>query len=196
MASADLRVPFESMDEVRRRVLDATVRCAMEYSLQRTTVEEISIESGVSRATIYRHFPAGREAIVGATVADQVDAFLIALAEDVSGATSTQELLVTGLMAAHRRLKSHQLFARGMAVGPELVLPSLTTESNRGVEVIGRCMAPFVSADEPETPEVQILAQCDHLARLFLSHVESPGSWDLTSPEDVRELVETQFLIR
>ena len=183
------------MDEVRRRVLDATARCAMKYSLQRTTVEDISVESGVSRATIYRHFPAGRDAIVSATVADQVDGFSIALAEEVSDAVSTHELLVTGIMSAHRRLQAHELFARVMAVEPEIVLPSLTTESNRLVGVIAQFIVPFVEAEAPDMFEGEVLARCDYLARLFLSHLQSPGSWDLTSRDAVTELVETQFLV-
>lgn len=162
----------------------------MKYSLGRTTVADIANEAGVSRATIYRQFAAGRDAVIAATVADQVDAFFASLADDIAGATSLQELLTEGLMAASRRLRNHELLARVMAVEPEIVLPLVTTESHRLITALADFLRGHVAS--LVGPEV-VDEQCDYLARLFLSCVEAPGSWDLTDRSQVRALVRSHF---
>ena len=45
------------------RVLDATRQCIDELGLSRVTVDDIVARSGVSRATIYRLFPGGRDVL-------------------------------------------------------------------------------------------------------------------------------------
>ncbi len=163
----------------------------MNYSLGRTTVADIANESGVSRATIYRQFPSGRDEVIAATVADQVDTFFALLAEDIAAASSLQELLTEGLIAANRRLREHELFARVMAVEPEIVLPLVTTESHRLLSVLIDFLRDHVaSLIEPDAVE----EYCDYLARLFLSCVEAPGSWDLTDRTQVRALVCSHFI--
>ena len=49
---------------VRERVLEASLVCIGRYGLARTTVDGVAQAAGVSRATIYRHFPGGRDQIV------------------------------------------------------------------------------------------------------------------------------------
>lgn len=185
--------------DVRGRVLEATARCAMKYSLQRTTVEDISRESGVSRATVYRHFPGGRDEIISAAVHHQVDAFFIGLAHDVGDAGDLEDLVVRGLMAAHRRLASHELFHRVMAVEPEIVVPLVSTESSHVLGLITTFLRPRIAAAagrDAGRDDVELDRRAEDIARLFLSHVETPGSWDLTDEQQVRTLVTTQFLQR
>jgi AcrR family transcriptional regulator len=184
------------MDEVRQRVLDATSRCAMKFSLQRTTVEDVSSESGVSRASIYRYFPGGRDDVIACTVGYEVDLFFLGLASDIGEAKSLEELLVQGIMSAHRRLEEHALFARVMSVEPEIVLPWITIESNRVLGLIADVLRPYVEAELSSRSPSEVESLCDHIARLFLSYLESPGSWALTDEGQVRDLVVSQFVPR
>src|SRR3954467_1839147 len=54
---------------VRDRVLAAAYTCVTRFGLAKTTIEDVVKESSVSRATIYRHFPGGRDELLQATVA-------------------------------------------------------------------------------------------------------------------------------
>jgi len=177
------------------RVLEATARCAMKFSLQRTTVEDVARESGVSRATIYRYFPGGRDEIIASTVTHEMDKFFRGLAADVQDAGTFEELLVAGLMAAARRTARHELLQRVIAVEPQIVLPYITVESGRVLDMLASFVRPYAQADNPSSTVEDLDRKCDYVARLFLSFVEAPGSWDLGNEEQVHELVNTQFAL-
>lgn len=47
----------ELVDETRQRIVDATVRLHQSIGLRATTVAAVAAEAGVTRLTVYRHFP-------------------------------------------------------------------------------------------------------------------------------------------
>jgi AcrR family transcriptional regulator len=47
--------------EGQERILEAAARCALRFTLGKTTIDDIAVEAGVSRATVYRTFPGGRD---------------------------------------------------------------------------------------------------------------------------------------
>ena len=185
----------EQSPTARTRIIDATLRCALKFSLQRTTLEDIAKEAGVSRATIYRHFAGGRDDVISSTVSDQVDEFFVGLATSVAAARDLEELLVTGLIEARRQLERHALFQRVMAVEPEILLPWLTTQSERIHQAIASFLLPHLGAHGGAHDE-DSAEQADYMARLFMSCVESSGSWNLDDRDQVGELVRRQFLVR
>ena len=54
--------------DVRERLLQATYDCVARWGLAKTTVEDAAREAGVSRATVYRYFPGGRDELLSAVV--------------------------------------------------------------------------------------------------------------------------------
>jgi AcrR family transcriptional regulator len=57
----ELKARAERQLETRRRIVDATVELHEEIGPARTTVAEIARRAGVSRLTVYNHFPADTE---------------------------------------------------------------------------------------------------------------------------------------
>ena len=57
------------MDDVRQRIIEASYVCVARRGVAKTTVEDMAREAGMSRATIYRAFPGGRDEVINATVA-------------------------------------------------------------------------------------------------------------------------------
>lgn len=55
--------PSPSLQNTRRRILDAACRCFDRHSIRHTSMEEVARESGMSRQTIYRHFQAKEELV-------------------------------------------------------------------------------------------------------------------------------------
>ncbi|MDR3651184.1 MAG: helix-turn-helix domain containing protein [Acidimicrobiales bacterium] len=100
------------MDGTRQRILEATYACVARWGLSKTTVEDAAREAGLSRATVYRYFPGGREELVDAVVSWQHVLFFVRLYQEVHGATSLEEVLDRGLTFARRSLLEHEVLQK------------------------------------------------------------------------------------
>ena len=86
---------------LRDRLLAATYRCAERFGLAKTTIEDVVKESGLSRATIYRQFPGGRDELLLETVGWELANYFNALADHVrDDAPDLEQLLEQGLVYA------------------------------------------------------------------------------------------------
>lgn len=63
-----MRKRAEQVDETRQRIVEATVRLHDELGIAATTISGIAEEAGVTRVTVYRHFP-DELALIGACTA-------------------------------------------------------------------------------------------------------------------------------
>ncbi|HXX91923.1 MAG TPA: TetR/AcrR family transcriptional regulator [Acidimicrobiales bacterium] len=179
--------------DIRERILGATFACVARWGLAKTTVEDAARQAGVSRATVYRYFPGGRDELVSAVVSWQYQKFFGRLYEEVHGATSLDEVLERGLALARRAILEHEVLQKVLETEPEMLLPKLTVESNRTVALISGFLVPYL-ADERLAPGVGVHEAADFLARMILSYISSPGRWDLGTPADVAALVRTELL--
>ena len=109
--------------EVRERLLRATYDCVARWGLDKTTVEDAAREAGVSRATVYRYFPGGRDELISAVVGWEFARFFLRLYEEVSDAETLEEVMERGLMFAHRAVVEHEVLQRILVTEPEILLP-------------------------------------------------------------------------
>ncbi len=110
------------------RVLDATQRCCDKWGIAKVTVEDIAVESGVSRATIYRMFPGGKDVLFEALRVRELEDFFAVLRQRIEGAASLEELLVRALVGATQELRADDHLALMLASEPGTVLGQLTVE--------------------------------------------------------------------
>ena len=179
---------------VRERILEATYACIARAGLAKTTMEDAAREAGLSRATVYRHFPGGRDELVREVIAWETARFFIRLAEAVAGARGFAQLLEEALLFAHRAITDHEVLQKVLQTEPERLLPTLTVESDKIRVLISAFLVPYLSA-EPRLREGLAAAEAaDYVARMLLSWIASPGRWDLTDRGQVRTLVRTEFL--
>jgi AcrR family transcriptional regulator len=182
---------------VRERVLEGGLVCVGRYGLARTTVDDVAQASGVSRATIYRHFPGGREQIVKDTVAWEMGRFFMRLGEAVAAAPDLCVLLEDALVFARRSLAEHAVFQRVVETEPDRLLPLLTVEAFRILPVIGGFLVPYLERERAAgrlRPGADLGRTADYIARMVLSCIGAPGVYDFDDPGDVRLLVREQLL--
>jgi AcrR family transcriptional regulator len=163
------------------------------WGLSRTTVEDAAREAGLSRATVYRYFPGGRDELIDAVVSWQFLVFFGRLYEEVHGATSLEEVLDRGLVFARQALLEHEVLHKVLETEPDVLMPKLTVESNRTVGLISGFLVPYLH-EHGLAEGVEIHEGADFLARMILSYISSPGHWDLGDPEQVATLVRTELL--
>lgn len=188
---------MESPTTVRERVFEGALVCIGRYGLARTTVDDVASASGVSRATIYRHFPGGREQLVNETVAWETGLFFARLGQAVAAAPDLCVLLEDALAFARRSLAEHAVFQRVFQNEPERLLPLITVEANRILPIIGAFLVPFLERERDAgrlRPGADIGHTADYLARMVLSCIGSPGVYDFDDPAEIRLLVREQML--
>ena len=185
--------PVRPPSPVRHAILVATYACIARSGLARVTVEDAARDAGVSRATVYRHFPGGREELVRETVAHEVAHFFLDLADVVAGAPSFADVLEEALLHAHATVADHEVLQKLLATEPDRLLPNLTVEANRLLPPIAAFLEPHLRRLRLR-PGVEVASAAEYVARMVLSHVGAPGRWDLTDRREVAALVRVELL--
>lgn len=180
-------------EEVRQRILQATYDCVARWGLSKTTVEDAARQADVSRATIYRYFPGGREELVSAVVAWEYARFFTRLYEEIADAESLEEVMERGLSFAHRAIREHEVLQRILETEPDVLLPKLTVEATGTQDLVAAFLLPYLHR-HALNPGVDVEQAADFLARMVLSYIASPGRWTLDDPDQVSRLVRAELL--
>ena len=178
---------------VREKLLDATYACVARWGLAKTTVEDAAREAGVSRATVYRYFPGGRDELVAETIKWKVDEFFFALAAEVDDAEQFSTVVERALLHAHKAIGEHAVLQRVLATEADRLLPTISMETTRLLPEIVAFLEPFL-ARQALAPGMTAARAADYVARMVLSFVGAQGRWDLDDPAQVHELVRTEIL--
>lgn len=186
-------VPELAGEDVRTHIVRAAFECVARWGFSKTTVEDVAREAGVSRATIYRYFPGGRDELLAAVVARENARFLGRLYDAVRDADTLEEVLEAGLAFAHRDVRKHEVLQRVLETEPDLLLPKLTVEAEGTQKLIAAFLEPYL-ASQPLAPGVEPKSAAGFLARMALSYISSPGRWDLDDPTQVARLVRAELL--
>jgi AcrR family transcriptional regulator len=177
----------------RERILGATLACVERWGLVKTSIEDVAREAGLSRATVYRHFPGGREELVRATVEWEVDRFFRRLEARIAEQPDLASKLRVGLVFGRRAIGEHRLLQRVLRTEPEALLEELSQVVPTIEQLIRAYLLALLRTERLQLG-VDVGAAADYLARMFLSYLGSPGQWDLSDDGEVDRLVRTQFL--
>lgn len=182
---------------LRERLLEAAYECVARFGIAKTTVEDVVKESGVSRASVYRVFPGGKDELLRAAVGWEMDRFFIRLAEAVVDAEDFATMLERGLLYAHTAVHGHEVLQTVLVTEPEKLLPLLTVEQERPLHYITAFLVPYLEQEQRAgrvLDGVDLEESADFLARMILSLIGSHGEWDLTDPVAVQVLVRDHLL--
>jgi AcrR family transcriptional regulator len=172
----------------RIRIVDATLSCLASQGLAKTTLDDIAAWAGLSRATVYRVFPGGREAILAATVETELARLYSELAVAMGEGSDLMEALTAGIVTAARRLRDHGAIRFLLAHEPGVLLTHLCFDQmDRLLEVASSFAAPFLTRWlEPD----QAARAAEWAVRITMSYTEAgQPALDITDADDVARLV-------
>jgi AcrR family transcriptional regulator len=168
----------ERLEGSPERILDAALGDISDNGLRRFTVDRLAKRVGLSRVTIYRHFP-GKEGIVEAVLLREMRAFMTQVGEVVGRYDRLDDRVVEGVVFALTWLRQHALLQRLLRNEPELILPLLTTHGSPVIE-LGR---DFITGFARSKTEEQIRLDSEQLnmlgemlTRMVISLVLTPES--------------------
>lgn len=173
---------------VEARVLDAAKACCERWGIAKVTIDDIASEAGVSRATLYRMFPGGKDVLFDAMRVRELEDFFTRLTTEVRGINDLDELLVRVAVMATRELRADQHLAATLASEPGDTLGQLTVE---GVPRITRVATVFLAPlVEPHLPRHEAARLVDLLARVVISYFLAPSDHvDLGDPDSARTFI-------
>ncbi len=177
----------------RLRLLEGAYGCIRQRGIGATSLEDVAEAAGVSRATLYRCFPGGRDELMAAVIDWQTLTFFERLAEAVAGSEDLESLLVDGILAAHRAIEDHDVLQMLLGSEPELLTPQLTFEAPLLLVLVRSFLLDRLDRAEMR-PELEAEEAADYLARMVLSFISSPGGWDFDDRDQVALLVRSQML--
>jgi AcrR family transcriptional regulator len=136
----------ERVGTQEQRVIDAALRCIARWGIGKTTLDDVAREAACSRATIYRLFPGGKEALLDAVARNELDRFFSGLAQRFDEAPTLEDLLVDGIVYASRALSGHEALQFVLAYEPELVLPKVAFHhADRVLSAVSAFAAPYLA---------------------------------------------------
>ena len=179
---------------LRDRLLAATYTCVARFGLGKTTIEDVVKESGVSRATIYRQFPGGRDELLLETVGWELGQLLHrARRPRARRARPRRAARARASCSRTGRCSEHVVLRKILDTEPERLLPLLTDGVGEDAAVHRRLPACRTSCARPTpagcAPASTSSGAAEYLARGILSLISAPGRWDLEDPAQVRDLV-------
>jgi AcrR family transcriptional regulator len=175
-------------DDVRTRVLEATVATFGRVGIAKSTVEEVAAEAGLSRATIYRWFPGGRDQLVVDAIAHEVARFFDGLAVDLADTPELGPWLERFLLHARQTLAEHEVFQKVVETEPERLLPHLSAAGPIVLAMITSSLLPIVRSAELR-PGVDPAEASEWLGRMTLSFLTGDGGWPLGDAVALHQMV-------
>jgi AcrR family transcriptional regulator len=161
--------------------------------LRHTTVDDIAVEAGISRATLYRGFPGGRDTIVAAVVDAELASLTAAIEGAVASAGDLGDALASSINAAAVWLTSNEAIATLMFDEPAVLLTHLEFEKmDRTLAVASSRLAPLLGRflDLDDAARVG-----EWMARLVVSYLLfASEEFDLCDPAGARILVDRHVL--
>ena len=162
------------------------------------TVDDIAAEAGVSRATLYRVFPGGREVLFEALREREIRSFLAELDVRVADAGTLEDLVVGIITHALGQLRSDTHLQLMMASEPGEVALTLGVESLPNIVLLATTvLGPRLTGFLDPTAAAEL---AEWVSRVVVSYFLAPSPLiDLSDPVQaaafVRRFVLPAFLV-
>lgn len=187
----------EPTSESRERVLAGTYECIARVGIGKTTVEDAARAAGVSRATVYRLFPGGRDELLRETVAWEMARFFARLGVALGPTPDFTTFLERALPLAREEVLAHGVLQKVLETEPDRLMPLITVEQHHVIGYLSAYFLPLLERDRDAgllRPGADLTRSAEYIARMALSLIASPGRHDLEDPDEVHRLVRHELL--
>jgi AcrR family transcriptional regulator len=175
--------------DIEAAIFAAVDSCVSQWGWDKVTMDDICVTAGVSRATVYRLFPGGRDVLFEAVRLGKLENFFTAMRAHIEGSESLEDLLVRCIVVASIELQHDEHLAMMLATVPGETLGDLTVSGlGRIVRVATAFITPLTDEFIPGDEAAHIV---DVMCRLVISYYLSPSSTiDFTNEDAARHFVQ------
>ena len=174
-------------------ILDATKQAIERWGVERLTINDVCETANVSRATLYRAFPGGKEVLLEALRVRETETFFTTLRAHAEGETTLEDTIVRCMVVATTELRSDQHLALMLAAEPNEVLSQLTVQGMpRIVRVATAYLMPLL---QPHLSRDEAAELVEVLARMVISYFLAPSrQYDFGNESQARAFVRAYVL--
>jgi AcrR family transcriptional regulator len=178
---------------VSDRILDSAKSCCERWGIAKVTIDDIAAAADVSRATLYRLFPGGKDVLFDALRVRELEDFFTRLNGHLAGAIDLEDFLVRTVVSATHEMRHDEHLALMLASEPGDTLSQLTVEGlPRIIRMASLFLAPQV---EPYLDRERAARLVELLARLVISYFLAPSEHvDLGDPDSARTFIRSHIL--
>ncbi|MET9827215.1 MULTISPECIES: TetR/AcrR family transcriptional regulator [Streptomyces] len=184
-------------DEVSARLLDAAYEQFCRMGVKRSTMTDVARLAGVSRITVYRRF-ATKDQLVEQVVRREFRRYFGRFIVDIQQAETVADRVVLGFVSSLGALRRNRLIGGLMAVEPDAVVPSMTSDGGRTLAVVRQFVASRLRQEQRAgniADDVRVDLVAEMMVRVSLSFLVTPSHViDLDDDAQLRE-VARRFLV-
>lgn len=170
---------------VREQLLAATVEAASIHGIARLSMADVAQRAGLSRQTLYRHFPS-KDVLLAEAVAQETGDLIAKVTSAASRHDDPVDALEAGLLTALRAAREHPLLDRLIRTEPETLLPLLSTDGGPVLALVRAVVIAILSeravVPAGELDPVELRRFADLVTRLIVSYA-------ISAPDDPPEIV-------
>jgi AcrR family transcriptional regulator len=173
---------------VERRILDAARTCCERWGMVKVTVDDIASEAGVSRATLYRFFPGGKDVLFEAMRHRETTDFFEELMAGLHETHTLEDLIVAAVSLATRALRADEHLRLMLASEPGEVVTDLTVAGLPRIVAVASTY--LVPAFTPYLDDHHAAELAEWMSRLVISFFLAPSLFvDFGDEDSARQFV-------
>jgi AcrR family transcriptional regulator len=184
-------------DEIAARLLDAAYEQFCRMGIKRSTMADVAKLAGVSRITVYRRF-ATKDVLVEQVVRREFRRYFDRFVHDVQGARTVADRVELGFVSSLRAIRRNALIGGLMAVEPDAVVPSMTSDGGRTLAAVRQFLAGGLRREQLAghvSEEVDVDLVAEMMVRISASFLVIPSHVvDIEDDEQMRA-VARRFLV-
>jgi AcrR family transcriptional regulator len=163
------------------QILDAAIEAASIHGISRLAVGDVAARAGLSRQTLYRHFPS-KDALVAAAVQREATTIIDDAVAAAAGSHDARSGLEAAALAVLGAAREHPLLDRIVRTEPETLLPLLTADGGPVAVQVRTTIETAMGERLGPADPLHLRRLADMVTRLLISYAVS-------APDDPPEVV-------